>query len=175
LTDLTQFKFYSYDPSTRQFCFDETILIDNKRTRAFFDMVDVANKIFGVILSAYMDGLRAIIKRSQDRAKRNDKPSELTGEEKNGSGRKSTDQRDAALWLAKSCVEKFQDPVASFQDIEGRANGALELLTKSVRSIPRASSFSGEDNDPSTPAELKTLAAKVIKEEHECYLSKISR
>jgi hypothetical protein len=40
LTDLTQFKFYSYDPTTRQFCFDEMILVDNKRTRAIFDMVD---------------------------------------------------------------------------------------------------------------------------------------
>ena len=43
----------------------------------------------------------------------------------------------------------------------------------SVRSIPRASSFSGQDNDPSTPAELKTLTAKIVKEEHEYYLSKI--
>jgi hypothetical protein len=40
LTDLTQFKFYSYDPSTSQFYFDETILVENKRTSAFFDMVD---------------------------------------------------------------------------------------------------------------------------------------
>jgi hypothetical protein len=43
---------------------------------------------------------------------------------------KSTDQWDAALGLADSCVEKFQHPVASFQDIEERANGALDLLTK---------------------------------------------
>ena len=40
LTDLSQFRFYSYDPDTLQFCFDETIAIDNKRTGALFDMVD---------------------------------------------------------------------------------------------------------------------------------------
>jgi len=63
-------------------------------------------------------------------------------------------------------VDKFNEPVASIQDIEARANGALELLTKSVCSIPRASSFTG-DKDPSTPTELKALAASVIKAEHE--------
>jgi hypothetical protein len=45
----------------------------------------------------------------------------------------------------------------------------------SVRYIPRASIFTGEDNDPSTPAELKTLAANVIRKEHERHLSKISQ
>ena len=40
LTDLTQFKFYSYNPSTKKFCFDETILINNRRTGAFSDMID---------------------------------------------------------------------------------------------------------------------------------------
>src|SRR5882762_4823515 len=39
LTDLVQFKFYSYDPTTNQF-FDETIIINNKRTDAFTDMMD---------------------------------------------------------------------------------------------------------------------------------------
>lgn len=42
LTDLVQFKFYSYDPATNQFCFDETIIINNKRTDAFSDMMDGA-------------------------------------------------------------------------------------------------------------------------------------
>jgi hypothetical protein len=45
----------------------------------------------------------------------------------------------------------------------------------SVRYIPRASIFTGEDNNPSTPAELKTLAANVIRKEHERHLSKISQ
>ena len=42
LTDLVQFKFCSYDPATNQFCFDETIIINVKRTDAFSDMMDGA-------------------------------------------------------------------------------------------------------------------------------------
>ncbi|KIM72058.1 hypothetical protein PILCRDRAFT_43067, partial [Piloderma croceum F 1598] len=57
LTDLSQFKFYSYNPSTKQLCFDKRILINNRRSKAFADMINVSNKIFGVILTAYMDGL----------------------------------------------------------------------------------------------------------------------
>ena len=39
----------------------------------------------------------------------------------------------------------------------------------SVRSIPRASTFTG-GHDPSTPAELKALAARVARETYERYL-----
>jgi hypothetical protein len=45
-------------------------------------------------------------------------------------GRKSTDRWEAALGLAEHCVDEFNEPVASLQDIEARANGALELLAK---------------------------------------------
>ena len=34
LTDLVQFKFYSYEPTTCQFCFDEIIYVNVKRTDA---------------------------------------------------------------------------------------------------------------------------------------------
>ena len=40
LTNLFAFKFYSYDPSTNQFYFDETICSNAKRTTAFADMID---------------------------------------------------------------------------------------------------------------------------------------
>ncbi|KIM71992.1 hypothetical protein PILCRDRAFT_16541 [Piloderma croceum F 1598] len=173
LTDLTRFKFYSYDPTINQFCFDEIIIINVKRTDASSDMVDVSNKIFGVVLSAYMESLRANITMSKDRAKHN-KPSELTGEWKNTRGRKSTDQWESALALAEDCCAKFNEPPASLLDIEGKANEELSLLTKSVHSIPRASTFTGGD-DPSTPAELKALATRVAKETHERCLSKLEQ
>ncbi|KAF8239902.1 hypothetical protein L208DRAFT_1235683 [Tricholoma matsutake] len=178
LTNLIEFKFYSYDPSTEQFCFDETIFINIQRTIAFADMMNVSNKIFGVVLSAYMDGLRASITKSKDRVKRNNvrNPSALSSEGKNTGGRKkSTDRWEAALALAESCRNKFEEPVASHQDIEDRANEALGFLTQSVRSIPRASTFTGGDDDPSTPAELKALATRVTKERHERYLSKLEQ
>lgn len=40
LTDLDQVKFYSYDPTTNQFYFDESILINNRRAYMFSDMMD---------------------------------------------------------------------------------------------------------------------------------------
>jgi hypothetical protein len=40
LTDLTQFKFYSYNPSTKQFSFDERIVIEITRSAAFTNMVN---------------------------------------------------------------------------------------------------------------------------------------
>jgi len=49
---------------------------------------------------------------------------------KRASGHKSIDQRETALGLAKCCVGKFKEPVASFQAIEERANHELELLIK---------------------------------------------
>lgn len=42
LTNAVTFAFYSYDPITRKFCFDETIIIANKRPSSLVDMVDGA-------------------------------------------------------------------------------------------------------------------------------------
>lgn len=157
LTDLTRFKFYSYDPATNQFCFDETIIINVNRIAGFSRMMHVSNKIFGVVLSGYMDTLHAHITKSEDRGNQNHTgPLELSGELK------------AALMLAEDCCAKFKEPATSLPDIEEKANEALGLLTKSVRSIPRASIFTGrQDYDP---AELKALATRVAKETYECYL-----
>jgi hypothetical protein len=57
-------------------------------------------------------------------------------------------------------------------------NGIWVLTTPyflSVRTIPRVSNFTGEDNDPSNPAELNELAVRVIKEEHERLLAKLKQ
>jgi len=89
LTDAVKFSFYSYDPKTQKFSFDEEILIFNKRPGSLVEMIDgtyfsswqspgadalsaVSNKIFGLVLSAYMEALRATIKKSKGRAKSND-------------------------------------------------------------------------------------------------------
>jgi len=174
LTNFLYFNFYSFDPSTNQFCFDETIITNVQRTTVFAEMMNVSNKIFGVILSAYVDGLRASITQSKDRAK-SINPSELTSGGKDISNHKSTDQWEAALALAESCRFKFEEPVSSHQDIEDRANKALGLLTQSVRSIPRASTFTGGVDDPSTSAELQALANRISKETHARYLSELKQ
>jgi len=113
---------------------------------------------------------------SQERAKHGKQNlSGLSSGRKNTGSRKSTDQWESALALAEECCAKFKEPPASALDVEEKANEALSLLTKSVRSIPRASTFTGGDDDPSTPAELKALAARVAKGTHERYLSKLKQ
>jgi hypothetical protein len=78
-----------------------------------------------------VDGLRAIVRRSKHRAERNDVSLSAVYRVQNYScGCKSPDQWEAALGLAEGCVGKFNEPVANLQDVEKRADGALELLTK---------------------------------------------
>ena len=89
LTDLIDFHFYSYNPLTNRFAFDETLVVNITRDVSFTDMIPgiclflhtcltidqthlVANKIFSVILTAYIDGLEATLKRSNDRIKEGD-------------------------------------------------------------------------------------------------------
>ena len=48
LTNLFAFKFYSYDPSTSQFYFDEIIYTNAKRTTALSDMIDGTYLAFAV-------------------------------------------------------------------------------------------------------------------------------
>jgi len=94
-------------------------------------MMDVSNKIFGVVLSAYIESLRANITMNQEREKHNKQNlSELNSGWKNTGGRKSTDQWKSALALAEECCVKFKEPSASPLDIEEKANEALSLLTK---------------------------------------------
>lgn len=179
------FSFYSYDPITKKFCFDETILIVNKRPGSLAEMVDVSDKIFGLILSAYMDGLCATLEKSRDRAKNNDflligsSPEEMwkgsSGREVTAKGRnggcKSTDNWEAALRFAQACCEKFSEPVTSLEDIETNGNDALTLLSQSVHSIPRASFFTGKDDELSMPSKLKDLADHLVDGMYETSLS----
>ena len=78
LTDLIDFHFYSYNPLTKEFAFDSTLMVNITRDVAFTDMIPgmcpflstqatidqtylVGNKIFSVILTAYIDGLEATL------------------------------------------------------------------------------------------------------------------
>jgi len=186
LTDTTQFRFYSYEPATKKFFYDETIFSDTTRTNAFSKMIDVSNKIFGVVISGYKEGLRATIKISHDRAKRMDfssmgsspepedqiRQSDSSSARKITGGRKSTSEWESALFWAERCCAMFERPVTSLQDIEETGNDALKLLTKSICFLPRASYFTGDD-DPSTTAELQALATRVINKWHRSYLSSV--
>ena len=89
LTNLTRFAFYSYHPTSNTFYQDDEIFIDQRRDgfssgmihgtslfRESFssscDYIPVTNKIFGLVLFAFIDGLRAILEKSKQRATRGD-------------------------------------------------------------------------------------------------------
>ncbi|KAK2462666.1 hypothetical protein APHAL10511_005282 [Amanita phalloides] len=158
LTNFDQFNFYSYDPTTNKFYFDGTRVVNLERKSAFSNMMDVSNKIFGIILTGYIDNLHAYI-----------------AESKSSSQNSDTHDQEAALEFVESCCAKFREPIASLSDIEEKGNEGLALLTKSVCCIPHESTFTGGHYDPSTPTELKALATRIVEETHEHYLSELEQ
>jgi len=189
LTDLIDFHFYSYNPLTKSFAFDETLVVNITRDVAFADMIPVGNKIFSVILTAYIDGLEATAIKSSERKHKGDisspgsaplqqmrsqnAPSEPGPSQpyNRSGGRKSTDYWEAALQFAKQCRDKFGESVGTVDNIERNSTAALELLAKSVRSIPRASRLTGPD-DPSSTEEINVLARCMV---HTKYLDMVHR
>jgi hypothetical protein len=94
LTDLTNFEFYSYDPVKKRFFSDEEFSLEIRRNHYCFGMIhgifdavkkvvptdvflsSVTNKIFSVIMRGYVEGLEAIVLKSQERGDQGDvKPS----------------------------------------------------------------------------------------------------
>jgi len=85
LTDLEAFYFYSYDPIQKRFAFDKTLVTSIQRDAFIGDMIHgmwcfqsvfykltfihivVTNKIFSVVLFAYVKGLAASIKANSER------------------------------------------------------------------------------------------------------------
>ncbi|KAF8718635.1 hypothetical protein AX14_011683 [Amanita brunnescens Koide BX004] len=113
LTNFDQFNFYSYDPATNKFYFDEMRVVNLERKSAFSNMMDVSNKIFGIVLTGYVDSLRAYI-----------------ADRKSYSQNSDTTSEEAALEFAESCCAKFREPITSPSDIEEKGNEGLALLTK---------------------------------------------
>ncbi|KAF8816310.1 hypothetical protein BYT27DRAFT_7277196 [Phlegmacium glaucopus] len=153
LTDLIDFRFYSYNPLTKEFASDDRLMVNITRDAAFIDMIPVGNKIFSVILTAYIDGLnlKATMAKSIERKNRGDVlspgsaplqhwqmqsqapgPSQLYTH--NG-GQKSTDHWEVALQLAQQCCDKFNELVETIDDIERNSTAALELLAKSANHV----------------------------------------
>jgi len=184
LTDLTQFRFYSYDPLSQNFAIDEILIVNSTRDFVFADMIPVSNKIFSVILTAYIDGLEATTAKNIEKKSKGDisssgsaplqqlrsqnPPSERWPSRlpNHNGGRKSTDRYEVALQLAKQCREKFDESVRTIDDVENNSTAALELLARSVRSIPRVSLLTGK-YDPSSTEEIKDLAHRMV---HQKYL-----
>jgi len=76
---------------------------------------------------------------------------------------KLTEGWELALRIAEDCRRKFMQKVTTIEDMEIRSTEALELLTKSVRSIPRRSAYTSRQSSSClTPAELKDLACQTV-------------
>jgi len=178
LTDLQSFHFYSCDPVGRTFAFDETLVVNSTRDAFIADMIRVTNKIFSVVLFAYIEGLSAILKASRERPTaappvsspaqqmlRNRTGDDTSGSRTRSGPRKSNEKWEIALNFATQCLTKFQEQADSVEGIEQRSCEAVELLTKSVRSIPRVSHYSGGE-DPSTEHELRALARRIVLTEY---------
>lgn len=153
------------------------MVVNITRDVAFTDMIPVCNKIFGVILTAYIDGLEATKSKSIERKIKGDLSSPGSAPLQQllralpepgvcSNGRTSTNCWEVALQLAQQCRDRFNEPVETVDDIERNSNAALELLAKSVRSIPRVSRLTGAD-DPSSTEEINDLARRMI---HKKYL-----
>jgi len=158
VTDLFVFSFYSYDSHTKAFAFDERLDVNITRDIAFTDMVPVCNKIFGLILTAYIDALNA---------------STLKEVSSPGSMRTMHNKEswEVALQLAQDCCNKFNESVKSVDEIEQNSTAALKLLAKSVQSIPRALYFTGS-NDPSSSEEMRQLAHRMVNKKYDDMLKK---
>ncbi|KAN0075385.1 hypothetical protein V8E55_011408, partial [Tylopilus felleus] len=138
----------------------------------------VTNKVFTVILSAYVEGLAASVKASRERPPgspigsspvqrllSNGTDDNTSGSQTNSGPRKSTEQWELAHVLAMQCLKKFKEPVRTIEDVEKQSCEAIGLLTKSVRFIPRVSYYSGK-GDPSTESELRELACRIVRTEY---------
>ncbi|KAJ2924809.1 hypothetical protein H1R20_g12289, partial [Candolleomyces eurysporus] len=68
LTDLSTFRFYSFDPVTENFNPDEDILVNVRRDDFCSGMIQVANKVFSVIMCAYVKGLQATVDSSKKKS-----------------------------------------------------------------------------------------------------------
>lgn len=117
LTDLQAFHFYSYDPTRRKFAFDETLQASGAREAFIADMIRVTNKVFTVILSAYVEGLAASVEASCERPPRsptgsspvqrllsNGTDDNTSGSQTNSGPRKSTGQWELAHVFAMQCL-----------------------------------------------------------------------
>ena len=133
----------------------------------------MTNKIFSVILFAYTEGLGVWCARPPTLCKTSDS--------------KSAEQLGVALDIAKQCLSKFKEPVNSIEHAETKSCEAIRLLTRryahdyhvvlhyplglilrycsSVRSIPRASYYTGEQ-DPSNEDELRALSRDIVHTEY---------
>ncbi|OBZ74054.1 Sterol O-acyltransferase 2 [Grifola frondosa] len=173
LTDMTRFRFCSYDPATRTFCADEELLADVEREHFCTDMIAVANKMFSIIMFAYLEVLREMVDSSREEDAGNPSSSQdqqsatLLSEVDKPSlhSRPSFAQREQALHFAEQASAKFQSST-SIDELDAATVEGLRLLTESAHCLPRVSPCTATEV-PSTAEGLQALSDRNVKEWHE--------
>ncbi|KZV74310.1 hypothetical protein PENSPDRAFT_682097 [Peniophora sp. CONT] len=142
LTDLDAYHFYSYDPATERFAFDCTMPVFGGREEKLARMVPVTNKIFGIILSGYMEMLVAKASVTDGRAP----PAGFT----------------KALELSTEAHQLFIKLPTSKKNLEEQATAALGLLQQSITLVPRLQALQTNIAEPTSQAELSRVAEEHI-------------
>ncbi|KZV62114.1 hypothetical protein PENSPDRAFT_758937 [Peniophora sp. CONT] len=141
LTDLSSYYFYSYDPVTRKFAFDCEISVFGGREEKLGRMLLVTNKIFAIVLSGYMEMLRAKVN--------------LTDGAPHAGFTK-------ALELSTAARQLFIKTPTSKEDLEEQATTALALLQQSITLVPRVVALETNIAEPSSQAELVRAAKEHV-------------
>ncbi|TFK57362.1 hypothetical protein OE88DRAFT_1651042 [Heliocybe sulcata] len=141
LTDLSTYHFYSYDPVEKKFAFDLVTVVSGVREEKLGRMIPVTNKIFSILLAAYIGVLKT---RAEDEAyARVDYPN--------------------ALALANEAHTLFTKKSASKDELETQANKALTVLQQSISIVPREAQLTSElEPEPVTADELERVADRWV-------------
>ncbi|KDR77891.1 hypothetical protein GALMADRAFT_138062 [Galerina marginata CBS 339.88] len=154
LSDFSQYYFYTYHPETKKFFKNQEMRISDGTFDGVCEgMMHACNKIFGLVLTAYIGGLRTIV-----------------GWDERGDHGNRARPWKTALRLAEACRTKFEEPVTDLAEMEQRGIEALENLTKSASSMPV--DLFHCDEEPTMPADREKFADALTARVYESQLRK---
>ncbi|KAJ6590559.1 hypothetical protein DFH09DRAFT_1274027 [Mycena vulgaris] len=159
LTDMGTFDFFSFDPVLRTFYRDPTIGVARKREDFLYDMIEVVNKIFSIILQEYVDTLKATCEQCSSAGSL---PHALSNRP---AGRVSLEAWEQARDNAVSAQEKLMQFDSDPEQLQQSISEGLELLARSMGVVRRATMITSKHDLP-TKAELEDMAHKYVLKWH---------
>ncbi|KZV70260.1 hypothetical protein PENSPDRAFT_451724 [Peniophora sp. CONT] len=140
LTDSLKFEFFSYDPVTRKFSCDASLLAALGYQEEIFELViPVTNKIFSILLSGYIGLVR---NRALETAR-------------------SEVNYDLALTLAEKARGLFTQEVTTNGELEVQMSKALDVLRQSISIVPRETDMGSDEQEPVSVQEPAQMAGQL--------------
>lgn len=130
LTNLTEFYFYAYDPITKTFSQECPMLSGLERRDFLRKMIPIANKIFSVMFTSYIEALSCTLRAINSIAPHEPKVAFLAS-------LSSTPNWEQALQFAKDAKAHFEMPGNNFEEKKANYTEAVKLLRSSALAIPR--------------------------------------